>query len=435
MNKIASDNNVIHLPRSRSQRPVVEPFGLYLRVGRNQHRELLDAMGGGERNYHGIVIDAGNTQRHAELKAHALQAGLDVALDPKTHAMSFPGSYSPSMEDLPWGLDRPHVATDFQGSDGRDISQQIAAFAAENQFTQVLGPTHIINGANDRWLRHDIANMGHLKDALDQSGEPIGLIYPLVVSMQTLRNALERDALVAAIADAPMDALWLRVENFDADATGEKTVAYIEAARSFHALGVPVIADHAGGLSGLGLLAFGAVGGLSHGLTLLEGFKASHWRRPKPEGRSNGSMPNRVYIPQLNILLKKPEAEAFLNSSTRTRGNYACRDTHCCPGGMTDMLNNPIRHFVHQRSGEIERLANTPESVRPMQYLDQSVRPISDRVAGAAGLGAITDELRKKLQKKQTRLGRFRQAIGHFAEANDVESVSQTPARREDRRS
>lgn len=419
-------DNVVQLPRPKDARTAPARLGLYLRVGRNQHGDLLEVLSAGERDFHGIVVDATYAaDRHAEIISYALQAQLDVVLDPKTHAMALPGSYSASMSKVPWGLDRHHNVNDFAGNKGRDIATQIAAFAHKYRFTQVLGPTHIINGANDPWLRRDVDAMSHLRTALQSGQSSIELIYPLAVSIKTLRDPLERSALIAALADAPMDAIWLRIENFGSDATGEKTVSYIQAAREFHALGVPVIGDHVGGLSGLGVLAAGAVGGIAHGITLLEGFKASEWRRPRKQG--GGLPPTRVYIPKLDILLKPDEAAAFLRSSTRARGRYGCGDTHCCPRGIPDMLNNPTRHFVHQRSAEVARISEAPESIRVSEYLERCVRPISDDVSAASGLSAISNELKKKLAKKQKALGLYRQTFAHFAELDKNTTVSRAP--------
>lgn len=413
-------DNVIRLPRNRQARPLIERLGLYLRVGRNQHRELQEVLGSGERGFHGLVFDAGNVERQAELMSQATQYQLDTVLDPKTHAMALPGGHNANMANLPWGLERPHTIADFSGYEGRQRSDQLAEFAVEHGFTQLLGPTHLLSSANDRWLRHDIVNMGHIRSALDSQSSPIQLIYPVAISMNVLRDALQRSAIIAALSDAPMDMIWLKVENFGSDATGEKTVAYVQAAREFQALGVPVVADHAGGLSGLGLLAFGAVGGIAHGITLLEGFKASAWRRPPQEGRRGGIPPTRVYIPRLDLHMKREEAEAFLNSSTRTKGLYGCRDTHCCPGGFRDMLNHPTRHFVHQRTDQVSGISSTPDSLRVSTYLEQMVRPVSDNLTAVVGLGAIEDSTRKKLLKKQTSIGRFRQSIGHFADADSL---------------
>ena len=426
-------DNVIRLPRPNDARPASDRLGLYLRVGFNQHSELLEVMAGGEHDFHGLVIEAQHAKRHAELRSHALRAGMDVVLDPKTHAMALPGSFGEGLAALPWSNEEHHTARDFEGDAGRAIAEKIAHSAVGNGFTQVLGPTHLLSGANDRWLRLDIANMGHLHTFLDAAGSGIELIYPLALPIGVWRDPVERAAIVAAIADAPADSLWLRIENFGSGETGDKTIAYIEAAREFHDLGIPVIADHAGGLSGLGLLAFGAVSGLAHGITMLEGFKAYSWRRPRMERPQSGGPVTRVYIPRLDLHLTKEEARAFLKSSTRTMGRFGCRDTHCCPGGIDATLDNPTRHFVHQRSNEIAVMSGVPQSLRPTGYLERNVRPATGDVSAAFGLGAISDELKGKFEKKLKAMERFQQAMSHFLKVDEMRSTATVPQRRGDR--
>lgn len=425
-------DNVVHLPRPTAARPKTSGLALYLRPGHNQHKELLNALAAGKRDFSGIIIDAGNSDRHHELVTHAYQAGMDVVLDPKTQAMATTGGYSNSMAKLPWGRERPHGIDDFMGDAGREKSRLIAQYAREHNFTQVLGPTHLLSSANDWWLRRDVHNMGHLRDSLDEERSSIQVIYPLMMSMQVLRDPLQRAAILAAVADAPADAIWLRVDNFGSDASGEKTVAYINAVRDFHALGMPVIADHVGGLSGLGLLSFGAVGGIAQGITMQEAFKANRWLHPRREGQSGG-IGTRVYLPQVDLFLGPQDAEAFIGSSTRTRSRFGCRDTHCCPGGLRDMLADPTRHFVHQRCEEIRTISERPEAVRVTEYVDRMVRPVSDHVAAAVGLGAISDDLRKKLEKKQKVMGSFREAIAHFAKVDAMPSSASVPLSRSER--
>jgi len=429
-------DNVIRLPRPASARPQSGKLGLYFRPGWNQHKDMLNALASGKKDFTGLIIDAGNIEhRHHELVSHAHQVGLDVVLDPKTQAMATPGGYTTSMAQLPWGAGRPHTVDDFEGDSGRAIARAIVRFAKDNNCTQILGPTHLINGPNDRWLRRDIDNMGHVQSALDEDGNAIQLIYPLAVSMQVLRDPLQRDALITALADAPMDALWLKIDNFGSDASGEKTVAYIRAVRAFHALGKPIIADHVGGLSALGLLSFGAVGGIAQGLTMLEAFKASRWKRPPREGRSLGGPLSRVYLPHVDLMLKPAEAEAFISSSTRTRSRFGCRDTHCCPSGLKDMVSDPVKHFMHQRCSEITQISQRPGTVRVNEYLDQTVRPVSDNISAAVGLGAISPDLKKKLEKKQKYIGSYREAISHLAEVDAMPSQSSAPPSRQERES
>ncbi|HUO92054.1 MAG TPA: hypothetical protein VMU22_03990 [Rhizomicrobium sp.] len=409
-------SNVVRLPRPQKDRERAAPLGLYLRVGRDQHKDLLDVLAQGEMDFFGLVIDARYTQRHRELKTEALRRQLDVVLDPNTHAMATVGGHTAAAASLPWGLSRPHRADDFAGAAGRERAKKIAQFVVENGFTQLLGPTHLLSSANDLWLRRDIEVMGWVHHELRQLSPTMPLIYPLAIPVQVFRDAAQRQAIIAAIADAPNDALWLRIENFGQDATGEKLAAYIEACADFRELGKPLVADYAGGLAGLGLLAFGAVGGLAHGITLFESFKPGGWRRPKPESEQAGGVSTRVYIQQLDMLLKPKDARAFLESSTRVRTQFGCRNTHCCPGGIKDQVDNPTRHYVHTRSEQISKLSATPLALRVNRYMDDYVRPISDSVAAVSDFPSISPDLKNVIKRRNKMAGRFRQAMSHFAQ-------------------
>lgn len=73
-------SNVVHLPRPQEERPAIRPLGLYFRVGRDQHKDMLALLAEGERNFFGLVIDAPYAARHRELRAeaHKLWAGCDT---------------------------------------------------------------------------------------------------------------------------------------------------------------------------------------------------------------------------------------------------------------------------------------------------------------------------------------------------------------------
>ncbi len=264
--------------------------------------------------------------------------------------------------------------------------------------------------------------------AIAASGTNLGLIYSLAVPMEVLRKRSERQALIAAIADAPCSEIWLKIENFGDDATGEKTIAYIEACRDFHERNIPVVGDHLGGLSGLGALAFGAVGGIAHGVTMLRAFKASGWRMPPVQGMGDPSW--RVYFPRLDLLVKPDVARTLLATSLSIRGRYGCRDTHCCPHGIQDMIDRPARHALYQRAREVEWLSATPQTIRVARYLDERVRRVSDDVAAIAGVTGLERKLRESLIKKQGKLSRFRQAMALLAEEGMPASVAVPPLRR-----
>ena len=421
-------SNVIHLPRPLDARPMPERLAMYVRVGRNDHREMLDLIATGERGIFGFVIEAQHVERHHELIVEARNREFELILDPKTQPMGCPGGHTAVLAALPWGLERHHNLSDFDGSQGRSRAAQIVDVAARNGFTQILGPTHLLSGPHDPWLRRDITMMEWTREAITAFGCDIGLIYSLAVPMSVLRKRAERRDLIGAIGNAPCNAIWLKIENFGDDATGEKTAAYIEACGDFHELGVPVVSDHVGGLPGLAVLAFGAVGGLAHGVTMQQSFKPASWRRPPV--RAGGGTIRRVYFPQLDMLIKPDAALAMLATSTRIRARYGCRDTHCCPHGVRDMIERPARHALYQRSREIERLSATPPTIRTVRYLEEFVRPVSDSVAAVAGVVGLDQALQKSLTKKHRHMSRFREAMAHLSNAAPLSTAAIPPSQR-----
>ena len=429
-------SNVIHLPRVRSQRTRPEGLGLYVRVGRNDHIALLDLLATGEEGVFGFVVDAQNAKRHKELITEALRRDMDVIFDTKILQLGFPGALTEGLSALPWGLARHHNVTDFDGNAGDERAAQIVEAAVNGGFTQLLGPTHLLSSANDPWLRRDLRMMTRTSQLIAGMGKEneLQLIYPLTIPMSVLRNAAERRAIIAAVGDAPASAIWLKVENFGDDATGEKLAAYVDACRDFHERGLPLVGDHIGGLPGLGALALGGVGAIAHGITMQQGFRASSWRRPPVVG--NGFGPGwRIYVPQLDVQLKSKVAERLFAASPKIRAMCGCKDTHCCPHGVRDMLNHPARHAVYQRAREIERLSAVPQSVRADHYLNQSVRKVSDDLVQVASFPFDDDDLIKVLQYKQRAMSRFRQTIAHIVERDEPASVAIAPSRRQARNS
>ncbi len=419
---------LIVLPRPRSARPIQDPLALFVRVGRNDHREMLELIATGDRGLFGFVIEAQHVGRHSELITEARARNFDLILDPKTQPLGLPGGHTPSLGGFPWGLkNRHHNLSDFANAAGRSKAEQIVEMAASHGFTQILGPTHLLTGPDDPWLPRDLDMMEWTREAVLSSGTDLGLIHSLALPMDVLRRPRERDTLLAAIADTRCDAIWLKVENFGDDATGEKMAAYVQACRDFHGRGIPLVGDHLGGLPGLGTLALGAVGGIAHGVTTHRRFTAAGWRRPSTPG--HGGQARRVYVAQLDMLLKPAVAQSMLDTSPRVRGRYGCRDNHCCPHGVRDMIAHPARHTLYQRAREVEWLSQTPQAIRPSRYLDDRVRPVSDDVAAVASVAGLDERLRNALLRKQKSMSRFRQAMAHLAAARS-DSVAIPPLQR-----
>ncbi|TPK05702.1 hypothetical protein FJ872_25795 [Mesorhizobium sp. B2-5-9] len=421
-------SNVVQLPRPQRLRPSPARLGYYLRVGRNDHMTVASLLAEGEQGYLGLVVEAQHVTRHRDLITSATSRGLDVVLDTKSQPAAFVGGFTTSLGDLPWGLGRQAVLADYSGMEGMRRADEIAGFVQDHGLSAVLSPTHLITSANDPWFGVDRRVAARLRSLLPGN---IGFVYSLAVPIQVLRDAGERDALIQGLRGIEMDALWLKVENFGADATGEKVRAYVEAAEAFHALGVPLIADHVAGLPSLATLAFGAVGGIAHGIMMFEGFKASSWRRP-PNGDARTPAP-RVYLQGLEMLVGRDQAAAFFEHSTKVKGQHACRDPRCCPRGARDMLEHPGRHYCYTHARQVEAVSATPAAQRVSTFMEGTLRPRSDALAAAASLKLGDEKLVESLQKKHLGMGRLRGVLAHMADTYEPASIAQCPLTREQR--
>jgi hypothetical protein len=393
-------------------------------------KKLLNLLSAGDLRCFGVVIDALHVNRHRELREQVVDYGLDAVLDPKTQVAATIGGYTEALGELPWGLDRPHRVSDFVGRGGRERMAQLGDFAIEHGFTQVLAPTHLLQDADDPWLARDIEASEWLRAHLDRNGGAgIPLIYSLAVPYSIFRNGAQRRLLVEALRGVPASAIWLKVERFGSSSTPTAACIYINGAADFHELGIPIIGDHVGGLVGLGLLAFGAVGGIAHGVTMHERFDASRWRKERQPG-DGWSMPKRVYLHELDLMLKPDEAHLLLESTARARSLFGCRDRHCCPRGVQDMFENPARHFLYRRMEDVADLGQTPESLRAQTFLERHLRPMTDRALAAANINWSNEAMANKTRDQRKRLDALRVALSHQREAAPPRSFASAPARR-----
>ncbi|MDN5850190.1 MAG: hypothetical protein L0H63_11260, partial [Nitrococcus sp.] len=205
---------------------------------------------------------------------------LDAVLDPCTQQSALPGIFGNGHSQLPWGGQRPHEVDDFQGRRGRQLIAKVAEFTLAGGYTQILAPTHVTERSTDPWIDVDADCTEQLRLRLDaEGGANIPVIYSLALPYASLRNPDQRRVFIETIRALPIEAIWLKVDGLGANSTANATCNYVAAALDFAELGIPVIGDHVGGLTGLALLAFGAAGGLAHGVTLKERFNARSWRR------------------------------------------------------------------------------------------------------------------------------------------------------------
>jgi hypothetical protein len=416
-------------PSPRAVRPAPDPLGLYLRAGRNDHRDLSDLLAGGHAACHGVVFDPTLMKRHAELREQVLNRKLDAILDPKTQQSALPGSYTDDLGGVPWGAGRAHLHSDFEGMAGRRRVAALGSFVLDHGFTQVLAPTHVLRSAADPWLAADAEATRQLRNHLDRrSRVDVPIIYSLASPYAVLRNREQRRRLIRSLREIPASAFWLKIEGFGSSSSATAARSYIEAAVEFHDLAVPLVADHVGGLAGLALLAFGAVGGIAHGITLGERFDANAWRKPRSGGGFGAH--RRVYFPSLDLMLKPAQAKALLGVSPRARSLFGCKDTDCCPRNVTDQIENPGRHFLRQRMEQVSWLQGIPEELRPQRFLDRHVRPATDLALAAATINWEDDAMAKKTREHRKRLDSLRVVLGHQAANNPPRSFALLPETR-----
>lgn len=421
-------SNVTSFPRSI--RPAPSPLGLYIRAGRNDHKELLNFLASGDAGFCGVVLDATQSERDAELREHVLGRRLDAILDPCTQQSAMPGGYTPAHGKLPWGKSQPHTMDDFVGAAGRRLIAALANTVKELNFTEVIAPTHFIDGADDPWLEVDVESVRRLRRRLDGIGaDMVPIVYSLALPYAVFRNPEQRQLIIERLRDAPIEAVWLKVGGLGAANTATATCNYISATRDFFDLGVPVVGDHIGGLTGLSLLASGAVGGLAHGLAMKERFDARSWARL---GGSRGFMPQpRVYFPHLDLMLERDAAKVLLESAPRAKTLFGCRDTACCRRGITDMLENPARHFLYQRTRQIQELSGIPEHLRLPRFLEKHVRPTTDQALKVATMDWNGNEqLARKAREHRKRLDNLRVALGELSQRHPPRHFALLPETR-----
>lgn len=420
--------------RLRLVRPAPDPLGLFIRAGRIGHKDIQNFINAGSGSLTGVVFEATRLTSQKELLSLVLERGLDAVLDPQTQPMATVGGYSDSLGKLPWAAGRQHRLEDFSNDLAqRARADKIADFVVTHGFTQVLAPTHLISGPDDPWLTADLGTVKHLRAALTARGANKVLVgYSLALGYETFRTEAKRRAILERVRGARLDSLWLNVDGCGANSTPTAVTRYGDAASDFHALRLPIVADHMGGLVGLSLLAFGAVGGLCHGITLGERFDCSPWKRPK-EG-TPFSQALRVYLPNLDMLLPRVDAEKLFESGAKARAHFGCTNTACCGRGIRDMVESPGRHFLFQRSREVAGLAQIPESLRPQHFLEEHLRPASDRALVARDL-PLSESLTKKLAVQSKRLNDLRVVLGEYAQKRRDVTFAQHPLPRSARES
>jgi hypothetical protein len=379
------------------------PVGHFLRVGTTGHRQLETLLGAGKTIPDRVVIEASAAGRQQELIQSLREAGAELILDTNIAELSSPGRFSGAAREAPWANPVAVLSPDdMKANANRDVIGQIARYAVAQRFHAVLAPTHILDGSPDPLFGIDRDATAALRRSLDaEGGGKIDIHYELNIKNGALRDPVQRRAFIAGLTDIPYASLWFRVSGFGADATPMGLRRYIAAMLDFTRLERPVVADGVGGLAAVAIAAFGAAGGICHGVAEKERFDASSWGKPPKAG--GGGREKRVLISAVDRLLSVKQLETLM-AAPGARKALSCHDRDCCPHGLDDMLKNPKAHYLRQRARQIADLARVPDSRRVRHFLDRELAPAERAARNAVKLKVADDGLVELLTRSSERL-------------------------------
>lgn len=412
----------------RLLRPVSDPLGSYLRVGRREHTFLAQMLVDGKSVGGGLIADPAQLTEHKDLWAEARQQGVETVLDPRSLELSTPGGIlRGGARDLPWAPQGLHTPDSLYGRAGEDLCDQLVDVVATAGHTAVLAPTHFIDSRRDPWLEIDSDLTHALRGALNRSGlADVPIYYPLIAKTENFYDAAWRASIMVSLRGLPIDAVWLRIHPFGTSKSGPLALKrYLAACRDLHQLERPLVGEHTGAI-GVGLMAFGALGGIESGVTVNDHTDLADWLRV-PTKRGGGGGEARIYLHQVGAFLDRSKAVALFNRPGM-KAAHACLDTACCPRGWRDTQVHYREHFVSQRAREVSALSQVPETLRAGHYLESFLRPASDRAVRAS-------ELEPALLSTRKRLDSWRGTFGNDLTTNPAHTFSPPAAGKRHRKS
>lgn len=393
--------NVVYL------HPQPEPVAHYLRLGAF-HRQAEKLLAAGRLPVQRVVVEASAFTHQKDVVGQLVDGGRELMLDTDVAELSVVGRCSGAVKSAPWArVEGPLQPEHFARGSNHDVIGKIARFAVEHGFHAVQAPTHLLEGSTDAWFGIDRQACEELRRALDAAGGgAIAIDYSLTLKYGSLRDPAQRRVLIAGLKDLPFETLWLRVSGVGADAEAPKLRRYIAAAVDFQQLDRPIVADGVGGLAAVAAVAFGAAGGVCHGLGEKERFEGGDWNKPPVPRTGGGGREKRLLVPGLDRLLSVKQVE-LLMAAEGGRRLLSCQDRACCPNGHNDTLKDLKGHYLRQRTKPLERLSRVPEARRVDDFLKHDLDRAARTAETAAKLALADVGTAEMLQRTNERLYRL----------------------------
>ena len=117
------------------------------------------------------------------------------------------------------------------------------------------------------------------------------------------------------------------------------------------------------------------------------------------------------------------ESQRYGYPAHGSKSRFGCRVKECYPKNWKDMLDNPVRHSLVQRSLEVQRPSNVPEQHHAQRFLEETVRPVTDAAVFSESLSFDGQEQpAKRMSENRKSLKRLRAGPGRFVEESRVVS-------------
>ena len=353
----------------------------------------------------GLVADPALTSDQRDLWIEAHSHGVETVLDSRALDLSTPGGFERfGARALPWANPTPHRPADLTEMGGRRMVEHIADAVANINHTAVLAPAHMVGDTPDEWLDVDAALTYALRKALNERDLTNVLIYyPLIARGEQFYDPQWRASIIARLSRLPIDAVWLRIHPFGTSRSGPLVLKrYLRACRDLHTLNVPLVGEHTGAI-GVALAAFGAIGGVESGITVVDHTDLTNWLRLPKKGQGGGPSA-RIYLQELGCFIDRKKADRLFDHPGM-KPAHGCRDSTCCRNGWRDTRNSYREHFVTQRAREVGAISRIPSNLRPGQCMESFLRPASDAIERVVAVEESLEPVRRQLNSWRGTLG------------------------------
>jgi hypothetical protein len=154
--------------------------------------------------------------------------------------------------ELPWAGTTVHTPETFTERVVGDVTARIAEAAVSAGASTVLAPTHFLRTLPSPWVEVDERLTLGLRHELDiAGGRHVAIYYPVIIDLKSVGTGAVMLYLLRHLAhlvqQGAIDALTIRAHGFGVARSGPPVLhQFVDLARSFHPLRLPIIAEQTG---------------------------------------------------------------------------------------------------------------------------------------------------------------------------------------------